>query len=326
VAHSTAIAAAGRRERRRAARERSRGWYPRWLWPALALPATLWMLLFFALPFFAMAATGAGRVDALFRSPIAVWNPLEWRFGAFAYSFEQLARAEGVFRTPALRTIAYTLISTALCLLIAYPVAYCVARHGGRLKALLLTLLLAPFFISYLMRMLAWVNLLQDDGFVNRILMRIGVLDAPYPWLDGRPLTVILGLVYGYVPYMILLLYASLDTIDRDLLAAARDLGAGRTEVFRRVTWPLSRVAVVAGALIVGVPILGDYYTNDLLSGSPRTTMIANQINFLLHSQNRGPTIGAAMVLILMAVLLVPMILYLRLIGEIGREREELGR
>ena len=115
-----------------------------------------------------------------------------------------------------MRTFVYVAVATALSLLIAYPVAYYVARYGGRWKGLLLVGLIAPFFISYLMRMLAWINLLQDDGWVNDVLVWVGILDAPRNWLDGRASSVILGLVYGYVPFMILPLYAFLDRIDRE--------------------------------------------------------------------------------------------------------------
>jgi spermidine/putrescine transport system permease protein len=160
-------------------------------------------------------------------------------------------------------------------------------------------------------------------AFVNRILLSLHLIASPRSWLDGRPETVILGLVYGYIPYMILPLFGTLDTIDRSLLEEARDLGARPFEVFRRVTWPLSRQTVIAGTLIVGLPITGDYYTNNLLSGSPRTTMIANQIDFLLHTRNSGPTIGAAMVFLLTLALVIPMIYYLRVVGEADFERDE---
>ena len=115
--------------------------------------------------------------------------------------------------------------------------------------------------------MLAWINLLQDDGWVNDVLLWVGILDAPRNWLDGRASSVILGLVYGYVPFMILPLYAFLDRIDRSLLEAARDLGASPFQAFRMVTLPLSMPAILAGIVIIALPMFGDYYTPDLLSG-----------------------------------------------------------
>ena len=303
-----------------------RGWYPKWLWPTLALPGSLWMLVLFALPFYAVLAVAAGRTDVLFGQPIPIWNPLRWSGSSFAYVLGQFGGRSGVFFTPTMHTLAYTLIATAICLLIGYPVAYCVARHGGKRKGLLMALLLAPFFISYLMRMLAWVNLLQDRGMVNRFLMWAHLTGQPINWLGGRPFTVIMGLVYGYIPYMILPLFGSLDLIESSTLEGARDLGARPSEVFRRVTLPLSRPAILASTLIVALPMIGDYYTNNLLSGSPKTTMIANQIDFLLNNKNTGPTIGAAMVFLLTLALIGPMIYYLWSVGEIATERDEGNR
>ena len=164
-----------------------------------------------------------GTVDPIFQTPAPEWNPLAWNTTAFEFVLESLFGG-GAFQTVFVRTIVYVLVATALSLLIAYPVAYYVARFGGRWKALLLLGLIAPFFISYLMRMLAWINLLQDDGWVNDVLIWVGILDVPRNWLDGRASSVILGLVYGYVPFMILPLYAFLDRVDRSLLEAARDL------------------------------------------------------------------------------------------------------
>ena len=164
-----------------------------------------------------------------------------------------------------------------LCLLIAYPVAYYTARSRGRHRELLLAPLIAPFWISYMMRMLAWVNLLQNDGLVNRTLSSAAFTSTS----TGSPAAhvVVLGLVYGYVPYMILPLYAGLDRFQPNVLEAARDLGAGRLETFRRVTLPLTAPAIIAAVLLTCLPMLGDYFTADLLSGSPSTTMVGNLIN-----------------------------------------------
>ena len=170
--------------------------------------------------------------------------------------------------------------------------------------------MIAPFFISYLMRMLAWINLLQDDGWVNDVLVWVGILDAPRNWLDGRASSVILGLVYGYVPFMILPLYAFLDRIDKSLLEAARDLGASPFQAFRMVTLPLSMPAILAGIVIIALPMFGDYYTPDLLSQSPSTSMIGNQIVLYIQGGQQIP-VGAALVVVLMLFLSVLMGYYL---------------
>jgi putrescine transport system permease protein len=282
--------------------------YPRWFWAGFGAPGLVWLAVLFLVPLYVILAVAMGTVDPIFLSPVPVWNPLDWSTGAFEQIWEGLGPGEPFF-VVFVRTLAYVAIALVLSLAMGYPVAYFIARHGGRWKGLLLLALVAPFWISYLMRMLAWVNLLQDEGYVNRALMWLNVLDAPRNWLDGRASTVILGLVYGYVPFLILPLYAALDRIPRDLLEAARDLGANRAQTFRRVTLPLSKPGILAGAVIITLPMFGDYYTPDLLSGSPTTTIIGNQINLFVH----GPqvTVGAALTVILMVMLVVLMTYYL---------------
>ena len=283
--------------------------YPRWFWPSFSSPATIWLLLLFVLPFYAILAVAFGKIDPIFQQPLPVWNPLHWNFDSFRFVVDQTFRAGGVYRYAYLRTLLYVGIAAGASLLIGYPVAYFIARFGGRFKTLMLLLLIAPFWISYLMRMLAWVNLLLPDGLVNRSLERLGLISAPVNWLDGKGYTVVFGLIYGYIPYMILPLYASLDRIDRSLLEAARDLGAGRIQTFRRVTLPLSRQAILAGFVIVMLPMFGDYYTNDLLSHSASTSMLANLVDTSINSALVRQ--AASIVILMMLILLLPMFYYL---------------
>jgi spermidine/putrescine transport system permease protein len=278
-------------------------------WAGLALPGVLWLAVFFLIPFYVILCVALGSVDPLLQTPKPEWNPLQWNTDAFEFVFDGLFTRGAAFQTVFVRTLVYVAVATTLSLLIAYPVAYYVARFGGRWKGLLLVGLIAPFFISYLMRMLAWINLLQDDGWVNDVLVWIGVLEAPRNWLDGRASSVILGMVYGYVPFMILPLYAFLDRIDASLLEAARDLGASRFQTFRLVTLPLSKPAILAGIVIIALPMFGDYYTPDLLSGSPRTSLIGNQINLYIRGGQQVP-VGAALVVVLMLMLAVLLAYY----------------
>ena len=278
-------------------------------WAGLALPGVAWQAVFFLLPFYVIVCVAFGTVDPIFQTPRPAWNPLTWDPQAFEFVFEGLFSSGGSLQRVFIRTFVYVAIAVALSLAIAYPVAYFVARHGGRWKGILLVGLVAPFFISYLMRMLAWINLLQDDGWVNDVLLWAGILDAPRNWLDGRASSVILGLVYGYVPFMILTLYAFLDRIDRSLLEAARDLGASPSRAFRLVTLPLSTPAVLAGCAIIALPMFGDYYTPDLLSGSPNTSLIGNQITqYILGGPQQN--VGAALVVVLMMMLSILLAYY----------------
>jgi ABC-type spermidine/putrescine transport system permease subunit I len=204
----------------------------------------------------------------------------------------------------------------ALSLAIGYPVAYFAARHTrGRTRGLILLALVLPFWINYLMRMLAWINLLSPDGWATRFLHTIGIerlfiwmglLSDRGGWLDGQPSTVIIALVYGYVPFLILPLYASLDRIDKSLLEAARDLGASPFRTFLHVTLPLSKTGILGGAVLIALPMFGDYYTPNIVSGAPTTSMLGNQIDLYFHFTSQ-PTVGAALTLLLSAFLVILM-------------------
>ena len=280
------------------------------LWPLLALPGMVWLAVLFVAPMYVVLAILFGGVDPILRQPVPVWNPVEWDFTQFRFVWDHVVGPDAFFRPALLRTVLYVGVATLLCLVIGYPVAYFTARFAGRWRGVLLALLIAPFWISYMMRMLAWVNLLQTDGLVNRAL-GLGILDVHVAWLNGRPTTVVLGLVYGYLPYMILPLFAGLDRIPTDVQEAARDLGASRWETFRRVTWPMSRPAIVVSLLITSLPMLGDYFTVDLLSGSPETSMVGNLINNSVLTPGQTGQAGA-FVLLILVVSVVPMVLYVR--------------
>jgi ABC-type spermidine/putrescine transport system permease subunit I len=278
----------------------------KWFWMLLAAPGMVWLVILFVVPFYAMLAIGEGKLDRQTESPVAVYNPLTWSSANLVNVWRDLF-GSGAFAGPiALRTIWYVAIASLLSLVIAYPAAYFVARFAGRRKGLFLVLLIAPFWISYMMRMLAWIDLLQTDGYLNKALSYVGF--GSTNWLGGHSYTVIMGLVYGYIPYLILVLYAGLDRIDPRLLEAGRDLGLGRVRTFVRVTLPLSRQPILTGMLITVLPMLGDYYTNTLLSGARDTSMIGNLIQGQLSIPSAGQ--GAILSLLVLLVLMVPMIYY----------------
>lgn len=281
------------------------------LWPALAAPGMLWLLAFVVGPVYVVLAIVFGRTDPIFRTAVPVWNPLQWDPTQFNYVLSRIAGPDGVYGPALLRTALFVLTASVLCLLIAFPVAYYTARLSGRWRGLLLVAIIAPFWISYMMRMLAWVNLLQDDGLVNRVLSLGGVFDVRVQWLTGQPVVVVLGLVYGYVAYMILPLYAGLDRLPQSTLEAARDLGAGRFASFWRVTLPMCRPTIVAAVLLTCLPMLGDYFTTDMLSASPNTTMVGNLINDSVQSPGQTGQAGAFVLLVLLVTVL-PMFYYVR--------------
>ena len=296
-------------------------WFPRVFWPSFAAPATAWVLLFFVLPFYVILSVAFGGLDQIFLTATPVYNPLHWDTGPFREVVSQLFTSQSIAHQTFVRTLVYVGIATTISLLIGYPVAYFIARHSGRAKAAFLVAFIAPFWISYMMRMFAWVNLLQPTGYVNRILKWLGIIQEPVLWLNGKPSTVVLGLVYGYVPYMILPLYAMLDRIDRSTIEAARDLGASQAKTFFRVTLPLSRQAILAGCVIVALPMFGDYFTQTLLASTRQTSMFGNLIVSSMDSSLVNQ--GASLVIILIAVLIVPMLYYLK---STNAARELAGR
>ena len=299
----------------------------RWYYPALAVPGVAWLLLLFIMPFYAIAAVAFGTRDLIFALPIPAWNPLEWQFGTFRETAAELT-ASGGLQAQFLRTLTYVMVAVATCLVVGYPVAYYIARYGGRMKVILLTLMIAPFWMSYLMRMLAWVNLLavkpDDPGLVNRLLMASPFGGDPINWSSGSVsnLTVILGLVYGYIPFFILPLYAALDRIDRSQLEASRDLGASPAWTFWRVTLPLSKQGILAGAVIITLPMFGDYYTPNLMTASPDNTMIGNAIDFALQGGQGQQPKGAALTLLLSAFIGALMIYYLVSVSRAAKEAQ----
>ena len=290
----------------------------RWLWMGLAAPGAIWLLVLFVVPFYVMLAVAAGGVNPFFQTAVPIWNPLNWSSVNLTAVWHDMVGSGAFLGPPALRTLLYTAIATAISLAIAYPVAYFVSRYAGRRKALFLVLLIAPFWVSYMMRMLAWIDLLQQNGFVNSALSALA-LPGHTDWLGGKPVTVVLGLVYGYIPYVILVLYAGLDRIDQSLLEAARDLGLSKWQTFRHVTVRLSKPAIIAAAFITSLPMLGDYFTNQLLSGAPGTTMIGNAIEGQLESPGETGQ-GAVLALLLLFVLLIPMIYYVGSTARASRE------
>jgi len=309
-----------RRRRRRASADRNEALHRRSSW-VFTIPGVLWLAILFLVPFYVVFAVAFGTVDPIFRQPVPIWNPLQWYPGTFTDVLSRIFGQNAYLGPPFVRTFVYVAAASALCLLIAYPVAYYVARYSGRRRGLLLLLLIAPFWISYIMRIYAWRSLLEDHGMVNQFLLFTHVVSAPVNWLVGNPVTVVLGLVYGYVPYMILPLFAGLDRIDTNLLEAARDLGASRARTFFRVTLPLSKPAILAGLVIATLPMFGDYFTQDLLAGgSPRTSMIGNVIDDAVGTSGQGG-IGAVLVLLLMLILLIPMLYYIRTTNRSTRER-----
>ena len=299
----------------------------RWIWRILAAPGVVWLSVFFLVAMYTVLCVALGNQDTL-NQPIPFWNPLDWNVGYLVDTLKDFWN-RGPFYTVFVRTVVFVFVAMGLSLLIGYPVAYYAARHAGRWRGLVLLLLVLPFWINYLMRMLAWINLLSPDGWGTRFLHAIGIealfeklglLSQDGGWLNGQASSVVIALVYGYIPFLILPLYAALDRIDQRHIEAARDLGASPFAAFRRVTLPLSVPGILAGVVLIALPMFGDYYTQDLISASPRTNMIGNQIDEFAR-QGSQKTVGAVLTMLLALVLLVLMFYYLRTTRRADLER-----
>ncbi|MEX0170268.1 ABC transporter permease [Streptomyces sp. LMG1-1-1.1] len=273
----------------------------------LLLPGIIWLLVFFALPMVYQASTSVqeGSLEAGFK--------VTWHFQTYVDAFTE-------YWPQLLRSVLYAGTATLLCLLLGYPLAYLIAFKAGRWRNLLLVLVIAPFFTSFLIRTLAWKTILADDSFVVELMNALHLLDVTswLGWTDGErvlatPMAVVCGLTYNYLPFMILPLYTSLERIDGRLHEAAQDLYASPSTTFRKVTFPLSMPGVVSGTLLTFIPASGDYVNAELL-GSTDTKMIGNVIQSQFLRVLDYPT-AAALSFILMAIVLVIVSLYIRKAG-----------
>ena len=299
------------------------------LWTLLAVPGLGWLVLFFGVGFYAIVSVGLGNVTTLYE-PVPHWSPIDWNVGYLWQALGDVVPGGDTW-DDVVRTLVYVTVAVVLSLAIGYPVAWFAARHAGRWKAPLLVLLVLPFWISYLMRMFAWTNLLDSDGYATKVLDALSIDSAlralglmePGGWLGGQHVTVILALVYGYVPYCVLALFAALDRIDQRLIEAARDLGASPASAFMRVALPLSRAGTIGAIVLIALPMFGDYYTPDLMSGSPRTSTLGNVINGALQGGPNKP-VGAALTVLLAIFLLALLVYYLRILRAEQRQAVRL--
>ena len=265
----------------------------------LLAPGLLYLGVFFVVPlaFLVHQSLESGNFD--------VGYAFTWAWGNY---WDAIRGYRGHF----IRSFEYAAIATALALLFSYPLAYWIAFRGGRWKNLLLLFIVAPFFVTYLIRTLAWQTILADQGPVVRVLRDVGILGQ-----DGRLLAtsfaVVAGITYNFLPFMALPIYVSLEQMDERLVEAAQDLYASKWKAFVRVTLPLSLPGVVAGTLLTFIPAAGDFINAQLL-GSPRNHMIGNVIQSKFLELTDYPA-AAAMSFVLMAIILLMVVLYARAVG-----------
>jgi spermidine/putrescine transport system permease protein len=265
----------------------------------VGLPGGLWLAIFFVVPILVMLSLSlqSGNVEEGFR---------------FTWQWSNYADAWDFYHVQFVRSIVYGLIVTALCLALAYPMAYWIAFYGGRHKSTYLFLILLPFFVSFVIRTASWKFILNDQGFVLGPLKEAGLLPDDFHIL-ATSTAVIGGLTYNYLPFMVLPLYVALERVDPSLVEAAHDLFASRAQAFRKVVFPLSLPGVFAGVLITFVPVASDFVNSGILGGT-QTTMIGNIIQTVYLTQNDYP-LASAMSFMLMAALLLGIFAYARALG-----------
>jgi len=215
--------------------------------------------------------------------------------------------AEPLYIKAYFNSIVTAAISTVLCLLIGYPMAYGIARSGPTARNLLMMMIVLPFWTSFLIRIYAWIGLLKDHGFINNVLISLGIINEPLQMMNTQ-FAVYVGIVYSYLPFMILPLYANLEKMDLTLLEAAADLGCRPLKAFFTITVPLSFPGIVAGSMLVFIPAVGEYVIPELLGGS-NTVMIGREI-FNVFFQNRDWPTAAALAIAVLIVLVVPITFY----------------
>jgi putrescine transport system permease protein len=246
----------------------------------------------------------------------AGWEGVRDFISALSFSNYASLAADTLYIASYLKSLQVAAISTAILLVIGYPIAYAMSRVSSRLQAIFVMLVILPFWTSFLIRVYAWITILQHDGMLNQMLMAAGIVGAPVTWL-ATDTAVYIGIVYSYLPFMVLPLYVTLQKLDPALLEAAADLGCGRTKAFFAVTLPLSLPGVAAGLLLCFIPIVGEFVIPDLLGNSQ--TMMIGQTLWTEFFSNKDWPVASAIAIVLLCLLVVPIALFERL--YIARER-----
>jgi putrescine transport system permease protein len=288
------------------------GWQAR----MVVLLPYLWLALFFLAPFVIVLKISLSQA-ALAQPPYvpvfdlaAGWAGLKQVAAQLSADSFKLLTSDAIYLLSYFKSLEVAAVSTAILILIGYPIAFGIARMPRAWQPLLVMSIILPFWTSFLIRVYAWINILQRDGLLNEVLLRLHVIDAPVAWLSSDT-AIYIGVVYSYLPFMVLPLYATLEKIDENLLEAAADLGCPRWKAFWLVTFPLSLSGLAAGALLCFIPIVGEFVIPDLLGGSE--TLMIGQTLWTEFFSNRDWPVASAIAIALLMLLLVPILSYERL-------------
>jgi putrescine transport system permease protein len=276
----------------------------------------LWLAIFFLAPFVIVLKISLSQ-SVLAQPPYtpvldltAGWQGLKEFAAQLSLDSFRLLASDSLYLLSYVKSLQVAAISTALLFALGYPIAYGMARAPRAWQPMLVMAVVLPFWTSFLIRIYAWINILQRDGLLNDVLMRLHIIDAPAAWLSSDT-AIYIGMVYSYLPFMVLPLYASLEKIDESLLEAASDLGCPSWKAFWLVTFPLSLPGVAAGALLSFIPIVGEFVIPDLLGGSE--SQMIGQTLWTEFFSNRDWPVASAIAIALLGLLLVPLLFYERL-------------
>jgi putrescine transport system permease protein len=272
-----------------------------------------WLAAFFLVPFLIVLKISLSQT-ALAQPPYVPlfdiaggWQAVKDFFAALSFDNYRLLTSDSLYLGSYVRSLTIAALSTLMLLLAGFPIAYALARMPDRLRPVLVVLVILPFWTSFLIRVYAWMNILQREGLLNQALLALGIIDEPAGWLASDT-AIYIGMVYSYLPFMVLPIYATLEKLDETLLEAAADLGCPPWKAFWLVTLPLALPGVAAGALLCFIPIVGEFVIPDLLGGSEQ--LMIGQVLWTEFFSNRDWPAASAVAVVLLCLLLVPVVIY----------------
>jgi putrescine transport system permease protein len=280
---------------------------PRWM--VIAVPY-LWMLLFFAIPF-AIALKISFSSAAIAMPPytdLVQWAGDKMQVSINTGNYLFLVR-DSLYVNAYLSSLKIAVISTFLCVLVGYPIAYAISRMEPANRNIALMLVILPSWTSFLIRIYAWVGILKNNGLLNNFLMWLGIIDEPLQILH-TPLAVYIGIVYAYLPFMVLPLYSNLVKHDHRLIEAANDLGAPPWKAFFTITLPLSKAGIIAGAMLVLIPVVGEFVIPEMLGGAD--TLMIGRVLWQEFFNNRDWPVASAVAIVMLVLLIVPIMIFHR--------------
>lgn len=281
-------------------------------WLLIAIPYA-WLLVFFLAPFFIVFKISLSEVAVAIPpyipnfDPSAGWEGVTEMLGAFSLDNYIWLTEDDLYWKSYLSSVSIAAISTLITLIVGFPLAYGMARAPKEWRATLLMLVILPFWTSFLIRVYAWIGILKNEGLLNQLLLSLGLIDQPLTILNTN-IAVYIGIVYSYLPFLVLPLYASLERLDGSLLEAAEDLGCPPWKAFWKITVPLSLPGVIAGCFLVFIPAVGEFVIPDLLGGS--NTLMIGKTLWVEFFNNRDWPVSSAVAVILLLILVVPIVLF----------------